>query len=195
MCAALQSHGRTWSPPNPEGMRKWDRIFYYDQGLDPIIIYDSRFDHVFSPGRRTIIDKAGQAATNVIDASWEAGTTQVVHGDLHEWNVHTDAHPALRVRLRGRDDRPPRPGRLGVPLFVAHERSDLPRSRPHFARAIEEIAPWPIEDHEQLDGFHAARQVMLMNYAARTLPMGETEQYPVPGHALARQVRRPIRLR
>jgi len=30
---------------------------------------------------------------------------------------------------------------------------------------------------EQLDGFHAARQIMLMNYAARTLPMGEAEEY------------------
>ena len=35
----------------------------------------------------------------------------------------------------------------------------------------------PIADERQLDGFHAARQVMLMNYAARTLPTGEVAKY------------------
>jgi len=80
MCASLQLHGKSWQSPNPDGMRRWDRIFYYDQGLDPVIIYDSRFDHVFSPGRRTIIEKAGQAATNVINASWEEGVPQGVIG-------------------------------------------------------------------------------------------------------------------
>ena len=176
MCAALQSHGRTWSPPNPEGMRKWDRIFYYDQGLDPIIIYDSRFDHVFSPGRRTIIDKAGQAATNVIDASWEAGTAQVVHGDLHEWNVHTNRtrlyafdFEDVMIALPAQD--------VSVCFYSSRMNDRTLEIQAAFRKGYEEFLPWPIDSHEQIDGFHAARQVMLMNYAARTLPMGETEQY------------------
>ena len=49
--------------------------------------------------------------------------------------------------------------------------------RAAYRQGFEEIAPWPIEDDEQLDGFHAARQVILMNYAGRTLPMGEAEEY------------------
>ncbi len=176
MCASLQSHGRTWRPSNPEGMRKWDRIFYYDQGLDPVIIYDSRFDHVFSPGRRTIIDKAGQAATNVIDGSWEDGTAQVVHGDLHEWNVHTNRtrlyafdFEDVMVALPAQD--------VSVCLYSSRMNDRTSEIQAAFRKGYEEFLPWPIVDHEQVDGFHAARQIMLMNYAARTLPMGETEQY------------------
>jgi Ser/Thr protein kinase RdoA (MazF antagonist) len=176
MCAALQQHGRTWEPPNPEGMRRWDRIFYYDQGLDPIIIYDSRFDHVFSPGRRTIIDKAGQAATNIIDASWESATPQVVHGDLHEWNVHT-----VRTRLYAFDFEDVMialPAQdVSVCLYSSRMNDRTHEIQSAFRKGYEEILPWPIDDQEQIDGFHAARQIMLMNYAARTLPMGETEQY------------------
>ncbi|MEX1125894.1 MAG: phosphotransferase [Acidimicrobiia bacterium] len=176
MCASLQAHGKTWQPENPEGMRKWDRIFYYDQGLDPIIIYDSRFDHLFSPGRRTIIDKAGQAATNVIDASFETGVPQVVHGDLHEWNVHT-----VRTRLYAfdfEDVMMALPAQdVSVCLYSSRTNDRAGDIQAAFRKGFEEIAPWPVEDHEQLDGFYAARQIMLMNYAARTLPMGETEQY------------------
>ncbi len=39
------------------------------------------------------------------------------------------------------------------------------------------MAPWPIVDERQLDGFHAARQIMLMNYAGRTLRMQEAADY------------------
>jgi hypothetical protein len=49
--------------------------------------------------------------------------------------------------------------------------------RAAFRRGFESIAEWPVADERQLDGFHAARQVMLMNYAARTLPVGESTDY------------------
>ena len=53
-------------------------------------------------------------------------------------------------------------------------RHDIRRA---FRRGFESIAEWPIVDDRQLDGFHAARQVMLMNYAARTLPIKEATDY------------------
>ena len=49
--------------------------------------------------------------------------------------------------------------------------------RSAFRRGYEEVAPWPILDESQLDGFHAARQIMLMNYAGRTLRMEESADY------------------
>jgi hypothetical protein len=39
------------------------------------------------------------------------------------------------------------------------------------------VAPWPIADERQLDGFHAARQIMLMNYAGRILRMEEAADF------------------
>jgi hypothetical protein len=49
--------------------------------------------------------------------------------------------------------------------------------RAAFRKGFESIAPWPIVDESQLDGFHAARQIMLMNYAGRTLPVDEAAGY------------------
>ena len=56
-----------------------------------------------------------------------------------------------------------------------HDRRNEIRSA--FRTGFEAVAPWPVTDERQLDGFHAARQVMLMNYAARTLPTQEAEDY------------------
>jgi hypothetical protein len=49
--------------------------------------------------------------------------------------------------------------------------------RQAFRRGFESIAAWPVIDERQLDGFHAARQIMLMNYAARTLPLKEAADF------------------
>lgn len=176
MCASLQEHGKTWQPPNPEGMRRWDQIFYYDKGLDPIVVHDARFDHLFSPGRRAIIEKAGKAAQEVVEVSWKEGAPQVVHGDLHEWNVHVvraklyafDFEDVM-IALPAQD--------VSVCLYSSRTNARFAEIQSAFRKGYEEVAPWPVEDHAQLDGFHAARQIMLMNYAARTLPMGEAEQY------------------
>jgi hypothetical protein len=46
-----------------------------------------------------------------------------------------------------------------------------------FREGFEEFGVWPIEDDRQLDGLHAARQIMLMNYAVRTLPEDESVDY------------------
>ena len=91
MCASLQQHGRTFKPPDMDRMRHWDRIFYYDKELDPIIIEDTRYDHLFSRGRRNTIARAGEIATDVLDETWKSGDPHVVHGDLHEWNAHVVA--------------------------------------------------------------------------------------------------------
>jgi Ser/Thr protein kinase RdoA (MazF antagonist) len=99
-----------------------------------------------------------------------------VHGDLHEWNVHLS-----RSRLHAFDFEDvmiATPGQdVSVCLYSSRANARRSEIRAAFRQGFEEVAPWPIEDEEQLDGFHAARQVLLMNYAARTLPMGEAEDY------------------
>jgi Ser/Thr protein kinase RdoA (MazF antagonist) len=176
MCASLQDHGRTWRPADPDGMRRWDQVFYYDTDLNPMIVDDPRFDHLFDIHRRRLVHRAIEISEKVIADAWATDTPQVVHGDLHEWNVHL-----VRSRLYAfdfEDVMMATPGQdAAVCLYStrASERTD--EIRRGFRMGYEEIAPWPIRDDEQLDGFHAARQVMLMNYAARTLPMGEAEEY------------------
>jgi Ser/Thr protein kinase RdoA (MazF antagonist) len=174
--ASLQQHGRTWQPPNPDGMRRWDRVFYYDSDLDPVIFEDSRFDHLFDSYRRKTMIRAAELSEAVIKDAWSNGFPHVVHGDLHEWNVHL-----VRSRLFAFDFEDvmiATPGQdVSVCLYSSRASARRGEIRAAYRQGFEEIAPWPIEDEEQLDGFHAARQVILMNYAGRTLPMGEAEEY------------------
>lgn len=175
MSAALQEHGKTWVPPD-RPMRRWNQVFYYDAELDPVIIDDPLFGHLFDVPRKATIRRVIDIANPVILGSWVRSAPQVVHGDLHEWNVHkvgSRLHAFdfedVMLALRSQD--------VAISLYNtrAHERREELRSA--FRRGYETVAEWPIEDERQLDTFHAARQVMLMNYAARILPVGEAMDY------------------
>lgn len=176
MLAGLQAHGRTWSPDEPERMRHWDRVFYYDQGNDPIIIDNPLYGHLFDVPTRTMIRKAIELAEDVIGQSWREGNPQVVHGDLHEWNVHIAGSRLyafdfedVMIALPAQD--------IAISLF--HSRTDDQREQTHsaFRRGYESVLEWPVADRSQLEAFQAARQIMLMNYAARTLRMEEARDY------------------
>lgn len=176
MCASLHQHGATWRPDNPAGMRRWDEVFYYDPAIDPVVINEGRFDHLFNPTRRLKIHRAGELAQKVIDAELEANPAQVVHGDLHEWNVHVVGSRLyafdfedVMMATKTQD--------ISVCLYSSRASDRAKEIRAAFRRGYEQVAPWPIEDDEVLVGLHAARQIMLMNYAAKSLPLGEAEDY------------------
>ncbi|MEA1901923.1 MAG: phosphotransferase [Actinomycetota bacterium] len=176
MSASLQKHGKTWRPPVGAVMRRWNRIFYYDKATDPVIIDDPLFGHLFDIPRRATISKASQVAQSVIDESWSYERAQVVHGDLHEWNVHkvgSRLHAFdfedVMIALPEQD--------AAVCLFSTRLEEQKDMMWDAYRKGFESVGEWPIADDRQLDGFHAARQIMLMNYAARTLPIGEAMRY------------------
>ena len=176
MSASLQRHGRSWTAPETQKARSWDRVFYYDPEFDPIVIDDPVYGHLFDIPRRRVIARAHELATTVIEQSWSEGEPQIVHGDLHEWNVHV-ARSSLHAfdfedvmwALPAQD--------AAISLYHTRASDQKAVIRDSFRRGYETILPWAIQDESQLDGFHAARQVMLMNYAARALPPQEASDY------------------
>jgi Ser/Thr protein kinase RdoA (MazF antagonist) len=176
MSAALQSHGRTWTPPPVGEMRQWDRVFYYDSEMDPMIVNNPLFGHLFDIRRQRIIEKATVICGAVIEESWASSTPQVVHGDLHEWNVHVVGSRLyafdfedVMMALPAQD--------AAICLYQTRHDELRHEIQGAYRKGFETIAEWPIVDDSQLDGFHAARQIMLMNYAARTLAVGEAMEY------------------
>lgn len=176
MSAALQAHGRAWSPPDAGRMRRWDRVFYYDRETEPVIINQPVYDHLFGSVGRRVINQAGELATTVIEESWGSGEPQVVHGDLHEWNVHLSRgrlyafdFEDVMLALPSQD--------VAISLYSSRTGEGRDQARQAFRRGFESIGEWPVADERQLDGFHAARQIMLMNHAARTLPLAEASDY------------------
>lgn len=176
MCASLQSHGRTWSPPEGSSMRIWDEVFYYQPEFDPVIMAAPEYGHLFGLPRLKVIQMAISLAQKVIVDSYATDRPQVVHGDLHEWNVHLAGSrfyafdfEDVMVALPAQD--------AAICLYSSRQSEIKEDIRQAFRRGFESVAEWPIVDERQLDGFHAARQLMLMNYAARTLRMEEAAQY------------------
>ena len=176
MCAALQEQGRLWTPPEQAVLRTWDEVFYYEQTFDPVIIDNPRFGHLFNIPRRSAIRKATELAQSVIDESYVKASPQIVHGDLHEWNVHLTGSRLyafdfedVMLALPEQD--------AAICLYSSRSSEIASDIRAAFRQGFETVAPWPVADDRQLDGFHAARQIMLMNYAGRTLRMEDAADY------------------
>jgi Ser/Thr protein kinase RdoA (MazF antagonist) len=176
MCASLQNHGRTFMPPTPERMRLWDEVFYYRQDFDPVIIQNPAYGHLFDRSRVSTIRKAIDLTQSVLDDSYASAVPQVVHGDLHAWNVHIASSRLYALdfedvmwALPAQD--------VSICLYSSRKSEMSLDIRAAFRKGFESVAPWPIVDDRQLDGFHAARQIMLMNYAGRTLPVDEAAAY------------------
>ncbi len=176
MCASLQAHGRTWTPPDAAQLRTWDRVFYYGEELDAVIINNPLFGHLFDVRRRTAISKAIEMSEEIIATSHRESTPQIVHGDLHEWNVHLAGSRLYAFDFE--DVMIATPAQDAAICLYSSRKSDIRNDiRAAFRKGFETVSPWPIIDEEQLDGFHAARQIMLMNYAGRTLRMEEAADY------------------
>ena len=73
--------------------------------------------------------------------------------------------PGARVAGRNRQE-------TDIDLKINRVTGDIVR-----AKANNGIVERETADESQLDGFHAARQIMLMNYAGRTLRMEEAADY------------------
>lgn len=176
MCASLQLHGRTWSPPEGSVMRVWDEVFYYRNELDPVVMHTAEYSHLFDMARLKLIARAIRLSQDVIVDSYADAGPQVVHGDLHEWNVHLAGSRLYAFDFE--DTMLALPAQdAAICLYssrTAELRSDI---RTAFRRGYESVLTWPIVDERQLDGFHAARQIMLMNYAGRTLPTAEAVDF------------------
>lgn len=176
MCASLQAHGKTWSPPENAPVRTWDKVFYYTEELDPIVIHNPLYSHLFDIPRQTLIRRAITMSEQVIEASHADTPAQIVHGDLHEWNVHLAGSRLYAFDFE--DVMRATPAQDAAICLYSSRNSEVREDiRGAFQKGFEAIAPWPIVDEEQLDGFHAARQIMLMNYAARTLRMEDAADY------------------
>lgn len=176
MCASLQRHGRTWTPPPSAKLRTWDQVFYYTEELDPVIINNPLYGHHFDIPRQTTIRKAMELTRVIIEESHRIATPQIVHGDLHEWNVHLAGSRLYAFDFE--DVMMAAPAQDVAICLYSSRNSDIRQDiRTAFRKGFETVAPWPIIDESQLDGFHAARQIMLMNYAARTLRMEEAADY------------------
>jgi Ser/Thr protein kinase RdoA (MazF antagonist) len=172
--ALLHGHG-DWRPSRPEQLRRWDRTFYYPDELERVVIDDFGYDHMFK-GLRPVLNRTAEAADTFIARRWAEEPPMVVHGDLHEWNVHLYMGRAwaidfedVMLALPAQD--------IATSLYGARTRPDLEAVIEAFRRGYEEHREWPVRDHAELEVYWSARQAMLMNHAVQVLSEKEARNY------------------
>ncbi|CAN5879401.1 hypothetical protein BH23ACT5_BH23ACT5_05250 [soil metagenome] len=170
----LHRHG-DWRPPDPTLLRRWDQTFYYPEEFEQVVLADPGYDHLFH-AVRSELNEAVAVTDHFLEHQWSQFTPMVVHGDLHEWNVHLNLGRAwgidfedVMLALPAQD--------VSVSLYRARGRPDIERLISAFRGGYEEERRWPVGDRTELDGYWAARQVMLMNHAAQTLRREEALEY------------------
>jgi Ser/Thr protein kinase RdoA (MazF antagonist) len=155
-------HGATFRPPHVP--LTWDRIFYWPEEVDPVVIYKPEMAHHFSDGRREILDLAVNAVEQAF-SQLNPSEAQLIHGDLHPWNVHR-----YRSRLIAFDFEDITWGHrvqdVATTLFYERDHSRYADLRVAFEEGYRTVAPWPVTYDGELEHFMAARSIMFVNYVA-----------------------------
>ena len=162
LSAGLHKHGRDFRPPHPP--MKWDRVFYWPEEVDPVVIYEPRLAHHFPEARKQTLDRAIDAIQTAF-ARLGPQSAQVIHGDLHPWNVH-----AYRSRLIAFDFEDVMWGHrvqdVAISLFYQRDHPGYADFRSAFEEGYRSMADWPVAYEGELEHFMAARTVMFINYVA-----------------------------
>lgn len=165
LSAGLHLHGATYRPTQ-EPMR-WDRVFYWPESVDPVVIHTPEMAHHFTGPRRHILDRSLDVVGRAFERLEPSGA-QIVHGDLHPWNVHVQ-----RSRMIALDfEDVAMAHRVQDVAITMYYRRDEPGYR-EFAAAFEdgykELAPWPASYDGEIEHFVAARGLMFVNYVANLM--------------------------
>lgn len=173
--SALLHHHGDWRPSAPSSLRRWDRTFYFSPEIEPVVIDDPRYDHLFGDSR-SVLRRIAEEVDAALAKYWAAHTPMVVHGDLHEWNVHLYMGRAWAIDFE--DVMLAFPAQdVATSLYGARTRSDLDAVVAAFRSGYEEYRRWPVETPGELEFHWAARQVMLMNHAACILSEAQARQF------------------
>jgi Ser/Thr protein kinase RdoA (MazF antagonist) len=165
LSAGLHLHGAGFEPPHPP--MAWDRVFYWDESVDPIVVFDPEMAHHFTGGRQETLDRSIEAVEGAFARLNPTGA-QVIHGDLHPDNVHT-----YRNRLIVFDFEDVTWGHrvqdVAITLFYERNRPDYPGLRSAFEDGYRSVAPWPVAYDGELEHFMAARTISFVNFVANLL--------------------------
>lgn len=162
LAARLHLHGESYVPPLRP--MRWDRVFYWPEEVDPCVIDSLPAREQLGP-LGPLVDRARVSASRLFE-QLPPHEHQVVHGDLHPWNVHR-----LRGRLIAFDFED---------VMWAHPAQDiaitLSYSQGHVERealwsayraGYEAIRRWPASE-ERIAHAIAARQLMFINMLINT---------------------------
>ncbi len=165
LSAGLHLHGAGFTPPNPP--LTWNKVFYWPEEVDPVIVFDEDRAHFLSGGKREILDRSIVAVEGAF-ARLDPSEAQTIHGDLHPDNVHV-----YRSRVIGLDFEDITWGHrvqdVATTLFYERDHPGYADFKIAFEEGYRSIAPWPVAYDGELEHFWSARTIMFVNYVANLL--------------------------
>lgn len=137
----------------------WDKVHYFPEEVDPVVYHLPENVALLPAGGLEVVERA----LGIVEPRLASvADRQIVHGDLHMWNVH-----ARRDELWALDFEDimwaSRAQDIAISLYYLDDRPDRSELIEAFRRGYEQIVDWPTDDAE-LGTFMAARRLMFMNY-------------------------------
>lgn len=163
--AALHDHASTLQLPLSLIPMTWHTVFYYHH--EPVVIDLPAYATLFSPERRALIHAVATVAEQVLQDLAQSSTNRIlIHGDLHPYNVHV-AHGHLTV-LDFEDALLGYPVQdIAITLASFRHYPDCESLWCAFEAGYSRHRPWPVQSPTQLTALIAARDLMMVNYAAQ----------------------------
>jgi Ser/Thr protein kinase RdoA (MazF antagonist) len=181
LSAGLHLHGAAFEPPHQP--LTWDRVFYWSEEVDPVVLFDPDRAQHLAGGRREVLDRSIAAVEGAF-VKLDPTEAQVIHGDLHPDNVHV-----YRNRLIGLDFEDVTWGHrvqdIAITLFYKRGHAGYDDFRIAFEDGYRTVTKWPVSRDGELEHFMAARTIMFLNYVAN-LRDDPSEYYEIAFPRLSR---------
>jgi len=166
--ARLHEHGERFRPPAGFRIRTFDSAFPYSDpafaGFEPIVLFDLDED-LMPPDRLDVFRRARDRIESVIGRLFTETEPQVIHNDLHVWNVKV-----TRSRIYALDFEDLLWGHpvqdLGTTLFYYQTNERHEDLIAAFRRGYESGRPWTESHAGDLDALIAGRSLLLANFVA-----------------------------
>ncbi len=162
LSAGLHDHGAGFTPPHPP--LTWNRIFYWPEEIDPVVVFDADRAHLLAGGRREMLDRAIALANPAFDCL-DPSDAQTIHGDLHPDNVHVYHNRLIAFDFEDVSWGHPVQD-VAITLFYERNHPGYTDLRAAFEEGYRTVGTWPVAYDGQLEQFMAARTIMFVNYVA-----------------------------
>lgn len=160
LSAQLRLHGEGFRPTHRP--MAWDRVFYWDEAVDPLVYHLPENAHHFTGNRMEVMERSLTVVREAF-ARLDQAELQVLHGDLHPWNVHVKGRRMIALDFE--DVMWAHPVQdVAITLFYRRSEPGYEEMRAAFIDGYGAIAPWPESYPGEVEHFIAARTLMFVNF-------------------------------
>jgi Ser/Thr protein kinase RdoA (MazF antagonist) len=164
LTARLHDHARTYRPPAGLGLLTFDRPFPFPE---PVILFDERFNDLFTPEQRTLYRQALDWVQTAIDRLKASGEPmRIIHGDLHQWNVRCARGVLSPIDFEDMMWGWPVQD-IATTLYYFETEENYAEMRAAFEHGYQRISPWPERHPGEIDAFMAARALGMLNFVSQ----------------------------